>query len=94
MTIEEVLSFAYALKHNHTVDLNLVPDFAKTVIELLSFETKSVPEREKGEWIEVNYGSYEMPDIHYQCSCCDEAEDDDYYDFCPNCGADMRGGKE
>lgn len=38
MTREEVLSMAYALKLNHTVDLNLIPEFAATVIELLSFE--------------------------------------------------------
>lgn len=42
MTREEVLSYAYALKLNYTVDLNKIPDFAQTVIELLSFEEPKV----------------------------------------------------
>ena len=50
--------------------------------------TYSVPEREKGEWI-----FDERLDRHYYCSEC-KAMGVDYWDFCPDCGADMRGGKE
>ena len=38
MTRGEALSYAYALKHNYTVDLNKMPDFAQSIIYLLSFE--------------------------------------------------------
>ena len=42
----------------------------------------------KGKWIgeESLDGS-----IRYMCDNCKEFEYVDYYDFCPNCGADMRG---
>lgn len=61
----------------------------KKCIELLS----AVPEREKGEWIQDK--QYE--DV-FTCSQCNEpfllyegTPKDNYYNFCPNCGADMRG---
>ena len=38
MTRAETISFAYALENNYTVDLNLIPDFARSVISMLSFE--------------------------------------------------------
>ena len=42
-------------------------------------------ERPQGEWVEFEGG--------YRCSNCDDIE---VYtpNFCPNCGADMRGGTE
>ena len=42
-------------------------------------------ERPQGEWVEFEGG--------YRCSNCDDIE---VYtpNFCPNCGADMKGGKE
>ena len=60
-------------------------------------------ERPKGEWIEkvyttkVGYGYLTSHDI--VCSVCGEDNDDiegtpQMTKFCPNCGADMRGGAE
>lgn len=61
------------------------------------------PQPKKGKWIEEGkwsegcgmgetYGSY------WRCSSCDEITQGDYYqcgaNYCPNCGADMRGEKE
>lgn len=44
--------------------------------------------RPKGKWIgEENLDG----SIRYMCDNCKEFESVDYYDFCPNCGADMRG---
>lgn len=53
------------------------------------FEHK--PERKKGKWIYEEDGI-----IHGHCSCCGflaiyQETDVFGYDFCPNCGADMRG---
>jgi len=48
------------------------------------------PERKKGEWINrslnILYPAWER----YTCSVCGKHSDN--YDYCPNCGADMRGG--
>jgi hypothetical protein len=63
--------------------------------EVITGELPSAqPERKKGEWIEVD-----DPDnrISGRCSICDwEAllyeTDVVGMDYCPNCGADMRGG--
>ena len=58
------------------------------------------PERKKGEWLPDNNNAYEM---RFVCSCCKESEVvptigftkyRPLWDFCPNCGADMRGEKD
>ena len=61
----------------------------------MAIKALSVPEREKGEWIEQEDGN----DFYYKCSCCGDEffliaglPEDNNYNFCPNCGADMRGG--
>lgn len=45
----------------------------------------------KGHWIRHDNGKYHW----YLCSCCDAMAGSDEkmmaYNFCPNCGADMRG---
>ena len=68
----------------------LDPEDVVSAIENLPFEQ---PERKKGKWIEVD-----DPDnrISGRCSICDwEAllyeTDVVGMDYCPNCGADMRG---
>ena len=46
------------------------------------------PSRRKGHWIkEVDFGNC----VHYVCSECKNEGEKDY---CPNCGADMRGDTE
>ena len=58
------------------------------------------PEPHKGEWLPDNNNAYEM---RFVCSCCKESEVvptigftkyRPLWDFCPNCGADMRGEKD
>ena len=68
----------------------------KEIVEDLP--TYSFPEREKGEWIEKE--GYDG-DTYYDCSACGNSWTtiegtpwESGMDFCPNCGADMRGGKE
>lgn len=71
-------------------------DKLMTINQQLAFENEelrerfdSFPDREKGEWIT----KYE----HKMCNKCGHtppSDDDHYYilsNFCPNCGADMRG---
>lgn len=52
--------------------------------------------RPQGEWKVNNYGEHICPICgHY--ALYDECQDNDYYEvqsnFCPECGADMRGNK-
>ena len=48
-------------------------------------------ERPKGEWIDT--GSMEECWAEwFKCSVC--GRESHWQDFCPNCGADMRGGKK
>ena len=53
-------------------------------------------ERKKGRWI--NKGQYAdfFPHNEYRCSVCDKPylEIEMFYNFCPNCGADMRGEED
>ena len=51
------------------------------------------PERKRGKWVEANTHTYGI----YECTACkawtyipNEPRD---YNFCPRCGADMRGEK-
>lgn len=54
------------------------------------------PERKRGEWLMDEYRFYLLP----VCSVCggkaygSHAFDAVKSDFCPHCGADMRGGQE
>lgn len=67
---------------------------AMTEEELAEFKKElanAVPEREKGEWI----SEYDEDGKTgwYECSCC-HSERAFNTNFCPDCGADMRGGNE
>ena len=91
MTREEGKDFANALKNNYTIDFDKLPDFCDLVISALS--------ENKGEWIEVvteRFPNGEKRMWHYECSACSTGEppcpiNKEHWDFCPNCGADMRG---
>ena len=50
--------------------------------ELPSVQT----ERKKGKWIKR-----ENHALGYNCTACGKSEVSNNFNFCPNCGADMRG---
>ena len=57
-------------------------------VENILYEVPSAdPERKSGEWIVHDYA---LGRERYECSEC-KKRCDLGYDFCPNCGADMRG---
>jgi hypothetical protein len=47
--------------------------------------TADVRENVRGEWIKIHWKAF-------KCSEC-KGISEYYTDFCPNCGADMRGGQ-
>ena len=58
----------------------------KDVTRLLSLNTKEV---KCGEWL----NSYRILELPFECSVCGEGNYEES-DFCPHCGADMRGKTE
>ena len=69
-------------------------------IDAVNMQPTIQPEQKKGEWLPDNNNAYEM---RFVCSCCKESEVvptigftkyRPLWDFCPNCGADMRGEKD
>lgn len=48
------------------------------------------PERKTGRWIDETFKPWGLVHHPYKCNQCGEHSEMDS-DFCPNCGADMRG---
>ena len=64
----------------------------------IAYERGRKEGRKKGKWIEQDAGG---DGVFYECSVCKDAftlidgtPSDNNYNFCPNCGADMREGEE
>ena len=62
--------------------------------EVQEMPNADVVERKRGEWVEVEFW---WDDVYYYCSICGESfclidgtPTYNLYNFCPNCGADMR----
>lgn len=51
----------------------------------------ALKDRPQGKWISQEYDDLKISD--YCCSVCGTYRDD-IENYCPNCGADMRGGTE
>lgn len=61
------------------------------VVELLKSIPSVQPERKRGEWIKWDFKTFgAFGDWEYKCSNCEKVYGGEY-NFCPNCGADMRG---
>ena len=58
------------------------------------YDIEYEPERKKGQWIDDEKHNAEHGCYFANCSECgyqmDVHENRGYYNFCPNCGADMR----
>lgn len=70
--------------------------YSRSREEIITLKLQMLPsaqqERKKGKWINrslnILYPEYER----YTCSVCGKHSYN--YDFCPNCGADMRGEQD
>lgn len=53
-------------------------------------KAKAKFERPQGEWVKWNFKTFgAFGDWEYKCSNCEKVYDGEY-NFCPNCGAEMR----
>lgn len=62
--------------------------WAKTVVELSKAKAEAVRSHRKGEWRSPEGREY----LGVVCDNCQKWSDNKF-DFCPNCGADMRKGE-
>lgn len=78
---------AYVTKH--TLDNGWTGGFVDA-LDAVEDLPSAQPERPKGKWITQEFGSWA------ECSECHELYDIPmaYSNFCPNCGADMRGEQD
>jgi hypothetical protein len=108
-TTSDLISRMETVEHLRRVLDATVPitDYDEGYVDGVEFGISTVstmptiqPERKKGEWLPDNNNAYEM---RFVCSCCKESEVvptigftkyKTLWDFCPNCGADMRGEKD
>lgn len=51
-----------------------------------------IPQPKRGKWIETTLAPVSGGDFNrgFKCSCCDYVVVVDDFNYCPNCGADMR----
>lgn len=90
---DDLISRAAAIKALHHVD-----EYNGRSVEVIRNLPSAQPEREKGNWV---YGEDVYGIDGYHCDKCGFFVPWDYvhkfisyiedYNFCPNCGADMRG---
>lgn len=79
------------------VEEELTEDFKDgilAVLEMLKTQPTIEPDQKKGKWIVHPGGKFVgFPYMHYECDQCRDFEPEER-NFCPNCGADMRGGEQ
>ena len=74
------------------LDIELRPSAIDAITDMLKTLPSAEPERKRGEW------KFRSPNIlypeseRYKCSVC--GGHSYIHDYCPNCGADMRGGHD
>lgn len=90
----ESINKAYQQGWNDAIDaiIDNEPTVTPDMAQVLAYESGKSSERPKGAWeaFDLTFGRN-----FYYCTVCKETEDlppTRWFKFCPNCGADMRGG--
>lgn len=88
MTYNGAINQLYEMRNN-----TLMPEFFKPYFDkIIETLTADVRENVKGEWIsKMVECSRENYDQVFCCSVCGVSNDWRRTNFCPHCGADMRG---
>jgi len=59
------------------------------IVKVINAQPTIEPQPQKyGKWIKRKGA------IGYNCSCCGKSDISNHFDYCPNCGADMRGEQD
>lgn len=89
MTNQEAINFLNMHKSEEV--------WADDIAKAIDIAIKALKSQKIGKWIEHE----DWYDTYYECSSCGEAfsliegtPEDNEYNYCPNCGADMRGEEE
>ena len=76
------------------------PEHEKGVVDLfleavaaMIDEQPTIEDRKTGKWIDETFEPWGLVYHPYKCNQCGEHSEADS-NFCPNCGADMKGGQE
>lgn len=93
MTKEEKMKMVVETK-----EFEFLKDIPADTLWKLFFALKFIDDEqdiktEKHKWKECYNKSSNFIDIKYVCTCCNSLSDFKT-DFCPNCGADMRGNND
>lgn len=83
----------------HPPEDNAIPPMEDIIVStLMTIEEQPTiePQRMRGRWVGIDFDGYaDGNPVYYtwKCSVCNCLVEDDEptWDFCPNCGADMRG---
>ena len=62
-------------------------------VEAIEALPSAQPERKKGKWIDETFEPWGLVYHPYKCDQCGEHSEADS-NFCPHCGADMRGEQD
>ena len=82
---------AYCKKFCHPGVMCPDSGFCREVDEAFDSVPSAQPERKKGKWVLTMEGN----SFRHQCNQCNTLYPNaNGYNFCPNCGADMRGKQD
>ena len=90
--IQDLARWLKQVDPTHPQEVNAIPPMEDIIVSILmTIEEQPTIERKKGEWIRMPYHVTE-------CSECGFSLEDwiqgALYNYCPNCGADMRGRED
>lgn len=88
-----------ALELKRSIAAYSIIEDGKHIFDIIDEQPTIEPERKTGKWIGTEYDGYaDGNPVYYEWKCsacgCVIEDDEPTWNFCPNCGADMRGEKD
>lgn len=88
----------YKLSDDDEMELVSLDDVAEILINHIEAREKSEPQRMRGRWVGTEFDGYaDGNPVYYEWKCsacgCVVEDEEPTWNYCPNCGADMRESK-